>query len=167
MPQDQSNLQRFFWFKNNDSSNSLVHFRATSHVIGCTSSLAVANFAMKFLVSLDLPDDFQRAKDYLHESFYVDDGQTSTNTSEEAIDTLQKARKIISKFNIRLHKITSNDPDVLKAFPSSELASEIPMLPSEASAIQAALGVLWKTSSDVLEIRTNSPEKTFTKRGVL
>ena len=41
------------------------------------------------------------------------------------------------------------------------------MLPSEASAIQAALGVLWKTSSDVLEIRTNSPEKPFTKRGVL
>ena len=167
VPQDQSNLQRFFWFKNNDSSNSLVHFRATSHVFGCTSSPAVANFAMKFLASLDLPDDFQRAKDYLHESFYVDDGLTSTNTSGEAIDTLQKARKILSKFNIRLHKITSNDPDVLKAIPSSELASEIPMLPSEASAIQAALGVLWKTSSDVLEIRTNSPEKPFTKRGVL
>ena len=48
---------------------------------------------------------------------------------------LTERQKILSNFNIRLHKIASNDPDVLKAFLSSELASEISMLPSEASAI--------------------------------
>ncbi|KAI4895227.1 hypothetical protein NFI96_027575 [Prochilodus magdalenae] len=41
---------------------------------------------------------------------------------EDAITILSKAKDMLAQSNIRLHKIVSNNSDVMKAFPEKDLA---------------------------------------------
>ena len=167
VPLEQQDLLRFFWFRNNDPTNEIVPYRSSSHIFGCNSSPAIANLAMKHLASVHLPTEYSPAKDYLCNSFYVDDGLMSVDTPEEAINILTGARSILSTFNTRLHKIASNSAEVLDSFPSSEIATKSTLLPNEKPSPQNTLGLSWNTVTDKLEVKASTPLRPFTKRGVL
>ena len=112
VPEDSRDFLRFYWFKYNDTRNPLVPYRSMSQLFGCTSSPAVASYGLKLCAS-SLSDYHPEARYYLENSFYVNDGLLSTDTVEEAISVLQTSIDVLESFKIRLHKIASNDTDIL------------------------------------------------------
>ena len=117
IPSQHSDVLCFFWPHKKNFYNNLVEYRALSHVFGCTSSPAVASYGLKYAVHDVTWNELMASRRYIEESFYVDDGLGCTDTMEEAITLLKGAVNLLAWRNIRLHKILSNEPDVLRAFP--------------------------------------------------
>ena len=156
---------RFFWFSDTGGGSEIVQYRSTSHIFGCTSSPAVANFCLKY-TTRDV-DGKELAKRYIQTSFYVDDGLSSANSVEEAVSTLKDAITILSKYNVRLHKILSSSAEVLSEFPESERSDGCHNLKYEEIPSQRTLGILWIANRDVFIIEVNIKDRQFTKRGIL
>ena len=165
VPEEQRNYLRFYWYSNNSPRNKLVQYRSKSHIFGCTSSPAVANFCLRF-VAKDLAAD-NLAKNYIENAFYVDDGLSSANSASEAVETLQQAIAALGKYNVRLHKVNSSSREVLQAFPESERSSSTHNFRYEEIPSQRTLGILWKPEKDVFAFEVSIPERKFTKRGVI
>ena len=55
----------------------------------------------------------QAARDFVVEDFYVDDGLTSRNTSEEAVPLVKPTQVMLADAYLRLHKIASNSIEVI------------------------------------------------------
>ena len=164
VPLEQKDLLRFFWFKDNDPKQDLVPYRSTSHIFGCVSSPAVSNCGLKYCAE-QLPTG-DEAKDYLDRNFYVDDGLHSTDSSDSATEVIAKTMSLLKTYNMKLHKIVSNSPEVLEAFPNAVKTTPITTLPSEGENT-AALGVQWNTENDKFLLIPNLPSRPFTKRGIL
>ena len=158
---------RFFWYKANNPNDDIVQFRATSHLFGCSSSPAVANYCLRFTTKQLCAEPFPKSQLFLNRDCYVDDCIASLPTSDEAIEILEGARAILSNFHIRLHKILSNSAEVLRHFPESECASDSQTLLSNGRLLHSTLGVRWDTSDDVLMVETRVTDHPFTKRGIL
>ncbi|XP_018018481.1 uncharacterized protein LOC108675002 [Hyalella azteca] len=167
VPAEQRDLLRFFWFDQNDCNKPIVQYRSTSHIFGCTSSPAVANFGLKHCASQPFPKDYDLARRYINESFYVDDGLRSVTSPECAIQVLTKAREMLFRHNIRLHKIVSNSPEVVNHFPATERAGEPLHLEMQPTSVQRTLGVAWSTLNDAFMINVTIPQRSFTKRGII
>ena len=158
---------RFYWWSQNNPSNKLATFRANVHIFGNRSSPAVSTFGLRYTTTHPEAKTLTGACKMILENFYVDDLLGSASDSEEAIKLLTDARFILSKYNIRLHKIVSPDPKLLASFPRSELAPDIDSVDISTTPLQAALGVSWKIDSDVFQLKFQEPKRDFTKRGIL
>ena len=167
VPRDQVDYLRFFWFSNNDPNRELTEYRALYHIFGASSSPAVANFALKYTTFTDEAKNYPNALEMIRNCFYVDDSVFSVNNVPEAIKMLKEAKELLSKFNIRLHKIMSNSTEVLAAFPGSELADSSISLCVDAMHPTRTLGVKWNIANDTFTVEININNKQFTKRGVL
>ena len=163
-PHDRD-FTRFFWWKSNDPTQQLVEYRARKHIFGNTSSPALANLGLRFAV-LNSEHATEDAKRFVFDNFYVDDGCGSAHTVEEAIRILKETRNSLFSFNIRLHKLASNRPEVLSAFPKSEIG-ETSAQEFNHSQTHRTLGVEWNPLSDRFVVRADVPHKPFTKRGTL
>ena len=159
---EDSNYLRYFWYKDNDPENPLIQHRARVHIFGNKPSPSVANFGLKYAVKDAAPE----AREFIFDHVYVDDGLCSTSSPTEAIKTLTKAREALSKVGVRLCKIMSNVPEVLNAFPASEIAKPSSLELKEAG-IHGALGVQWDTEVDSITVSVNVSDKPYTKRGVI
>ena len=166
LPKEHCDFLRFFWFEDNKPGKKLIQMRARVHIFGNKPSPAIANFGMQYAANHDNSQNYPKGKDFILNNFYVDDGLTSTDTVEEAVEVIAGARKILEKFQVRLHKIVSNSSDVLKAFPPSECAMSCSVEIGEQS-IQHALGLKWDVGSDLFTFEVNIPSRPFTKRGVV
>ena len=164
VPKEQRDYLRFFWYDDNNPAKGIVPYRSTGHIFGCTSSPAVATYALKFCAS-SFPCD-EDVRKYIDHSFYVDDGLHSTDTPDEAVKILSRSIALLKSFQIRLHKLYSNSPEVLQCFPKSECASLSTDLPCE-QAQQKTLGISWNTQLDTFSINASVSSKPFTKRGIL
>ena len=71
-----------------------------------------------------------------------------TLLSSQGIEILKCSRQILSFYNIKLHKIVSNDLNVLKAFPQTECAASQSEVEFSDDVNQRALGVAWKVKND-------------------
>lgn len=109
------------------------------------------------------------AKKFIMRHFYVDDGLASTQTSEEAVEILKKTQNMLAQSNLKLHKIASNDPKVVEAFPVAERAKDLKDLDLELDDIplQRSLGVLWNLENDCFTFQVATKPKPYTRRGVL
>ena len=154
---------RFYWFRDNVGSNDIVQYRAKVHIFGNCSSPAIANLGLRFAANESHIPCVQK---FVDEQFYVDDGLAATDTSIEAINTLDATRRVLRQYNIRLHKICSSDPNVVEAFPESERA-DCHTVDLEKSSFQTALGLEWNTSRDTIVIKSNLVNRPFTRRGIL
>ena len=79
----------------------------------------------------------------------------------------QKA--LFQEGGLRLHKIVSNDSNVMTNFPSEDLVKDLMSLdPSkDALPIRRSLGISWELKSDSFTFRITPDEKPFTRRGLL
>ena len=164
VPEDQKDLLRFLWFRNNDPEQEIVPFRSTCHIFGCVSSPAVCTIGLKYCAG-QLPAQ-DEAREYLEKNFYVDDGLFSTDSPTSAIEILSKTTSLLKSYGMKLHKIVSNSPTVLEKFPDALRSVSPTTLPSENPSC-SALGAQWDTEDDKFILIPDLPSKPFTKRGIL
>ena len=167
---EHRDLLRFLWYKDNDPDGGLIEYRMKVHVFGNTSSPAVATFCLQ--KTAELGEEFgSDAKEFVHNNFYVDDRLKSVPDSAEAVDLLSRTQAMQWRYayNLRLHKIVSNDPNVTQAFPKEDRASDLRDLDFSQDTIpmQRTLGVLWDVLNDAFTFRVSPGEKPFTRQGVL
>ena len=176
VPEDQRDMQRFFWYSQNDPSNKLVIFRAKTHIFGHTSSPQVSTACLRWAannhVTEKVPDDvepfLETAKSFVQNAFYVDDSLGTAPTVEEAVGVLKAARFLLGRYGVRLHKIVANDPRVLAEFPRTEWADEGKIDLDDKDYPQTrTLGISWNTKTDEFEINVNIENKPLTRRGML
>ncbi|XP_028328031.1 uncharacterized protein LOC114478897 isoform X2 [Gouania willdenowi] len=101
--------------------------------------------------------------------YYVDDGLKSFPSADEAVDVLCRAQKMLAQCNIRLHKISSNCPEITSAFPAEDLAAATQGLElgQTSPPMQRSLGLGWDLATDLFKFQVTVNDKPFTKRGVL
>ena len=162
---EDRDFTRFFWWKDNDPSKEIVTYRANRHIFGNTSSPSLANIGLRFAV-LNSKHTTEDAQSFVFKNFYMDDGCGSASSPEQAIKVLKDTVASLQNFNIRLHKIASNSPTVIEAFPDSEIADGASRDFNHSENFRT-LGVEWNSKTDRFAVRTNVPTKPFTKRGVL
>ena len=114
---------RFYWYRNNNPEDEIVQCRAKVHIFGNRPSPAIATYDLRY--AADSSHTKAITKNFIHYSFYVDDGLGCADTVAEAASVLEEARSVLARFNICLHKIVSSSREVLKAFPESEKAQEL------------------------------------------
>lgn len=160
------NYLRFIWHEGNDPSKPLIDYRMTVHVFGNTASPAIATYGLRKCVEgADLD-----VKNFVNDNFYVDDGITSCETTEQAVKLIkQTQRALYEGGRLRLHKIASNDKAVLEQFDTNDLASNLKNLDigSDELPMQRSLGLSWDTSADTIKFQLSSEPRPYTRRGVL
>ena len=95
------------------------------HVFGNSPSPAVATYSLRRAALHDEEEFGHAAKEFVHRNFYVDDGLAALPSKTEAISLRKAARGMLVMSNLPLHKIASNCPAVMQAFPSSEYVKDL------------------------------------------
>ena len=155
---------RFFWL--DDQGNPAV-YRMCVHIFGARSSPNCAKYGLNRLAT-DYGENYPLAKEFIQRNFYVDDGLCSVNTSDEAIELLSQTRSLCKNGNLHVHKLLSNQTQVLEAFPQEDTnlkpQANIQLLDST----ERALGMLWALDSDSFTYKYQPvPAKKITRRSVL
>jgi hypothetical protein len=112
----------------------------------------------------------QHVTNFVTNDFYVDDGLTSCPTADEAIKVMKDTQEALKKYgNLRLHKFASNSFEVMSAFPSSDLATNLKDLDLEANTkpLQRSLGLIWDFNTDRFLFQLSPDNKPVTRRGML
>ena len=162
------NFLRFLWWKNGDLSTQPQVYRMTVHLFGAVSSPGCANYGLKHLAkenSLTCP----LGAEFIGRDFYVDDGVTSAETVERAIQLAQEARGLCAKGGLRLHKFISNNNTVLDSIPASEHATDIKTkdLAFSETQTERALGIHWNIEKDCFTFNITLKDQPPTRRGLL
>lgn len=166
VPAEYRDYLRFLW--TDQDMTETKEYRMAVHLFGATSSPAVATFGLRKLAT-DHSGIAPKAAAFLHEDFYVDDGITSVDTQEAAIELIKGAREICAKGKVRLHKFISNDKVVLNSIPETERNENInnSELFNEKLPTESTLGLKWNAESDCFKFVNNVKTKPATKRGLL
>ncbi|XP_062393459.1 uncharacterized protein LOC134080863 [Sardina pilchardus] len=167
--EDHRNFLRFLWFRDNDTSKDIVEYRMRVHVFGNSPSPAVAMYGLRRAALHGEAEFGANAKRFVQRDFYVDDGLKSLPSVAEAIDLLKATQDMLAISNLRLHKIASNSPAVMEAFPSDDYAKDLKDLDLQIDSppIQRSLGLSWNLQNDTFTFRVANSDKPFTRRGVL
>ncbi|KAL3975616.1 lysophosphatidylglycerol acyltransferase 1 [Sarotherodon galilaeus] len=165
---DQDYL-RFLWWENGDLETPFTVYRMKVHLFGAASSPGCANYGLKHLAAEGEGSFDEETIKFIKTNFYVDDGLASVDTEDQAIQLVNKARKLCSMGKLRLHKFISNSTKVLASLPKEECAAapkDLDMAFGEVH-MERALGVQWCVASDQFQFRVVVKEKPLTRRGVL
>ena len=160
---------RFLWFEGNDPSKHITEYRMNVHLFGNGPSPAVATYGLR-RTAVDGKEKYgEEAKNFICRNFYVDDGLASLTTAQGAIDLVKGAQATLATAKLRLHKVESNSVEVVEAFPAEDRAKDVRDLDlrSDSLPAQRSLGVFWDLETDAFTFKVCSPEKPFTRRGVL
>ncbi|XP_052810470.1 uncharacterized protein LOC128238519 [Mya arenaria] len=163
--ENDRNYLRFFWHEDNDTSKPLIEYRMRKHVFGNSPSPAIATYGLRKAVEKSDSDVVQ----FVERDFYVDDGLRSCSTVSEATDLLQRTQSSLAKSGIRLHKIASNAPDVMKNFSKEDLASDLNQVDFDIDSLptQRSLGLVWDLNHDCFLFPSQVQDKPLSKRGIL
>ena len=101
LSKSQHDLHRFVWRE--DSERPLVDFRMTRLSFGASASSFAANMAMKPNALENVDTDHNAVQAVLN-SFYVDNGLTSANSIEEAIQPRKELQELFALRGFVLHK---------------------------------------------------------------
>ncbi|XP_052770823.1 uncharacterized protein LOC128210513 [Mya arenaria] len=156
---------RFLWFENNNPERPLVIYQMRVHVFGNRPSPAVATYGLRKAVKNAEPD----VQQFVQRDFYVDDALASRPSHEEAVGLLRSTKEALSENGkIRLHKIASNDVEIMNKFPKEELSTTFKDLDlDDTLPVQHSLGLTWDLNQDVFSFIAPAVEKPFTRRGLL
>lgn len=167
--EDHRDYLRFLWFDNHQLDGEVLEYRMRVHVFGNCPSPAVAMFGLKRTATEGAEEFGFEVKNFIHRHFYVDDGLKSFSSAKEAIKVLKGAQDMLAQSNLRLHKIVSSSVEVMKAFPTEDLAKNLQDLDvgQDLPPTQRSLGLGWDLATDTLSFQVAATEKPFTRRGVL
>ncbi|KAK3515917.1 hypothetical protein QTP86_004881, partial [Hemibagrus guttatus] len=158
---------RFLWWKDGDTNSVLQDYRMKVHLFGAVSSPVCANYGLRYLAN-EYSQSHTLGAQFIMRDFYVDDGVTSAETVEKAIQLAKEAREVWVKGGLRL-KFISNDNTVLQSIPASERAVnfETKDLTFNDMPPERALGIHWNTQSDSFEFHVPLKGQPTTHRSIL
>lgn len=167
--EDHRDFLRFLWFRNNDLNSDIVDYRMRVHLFGNSPSPAVAMYGLRRAAQKAEAEYGSDARELIDHEFYVDDALKSFDTEEEAISVVQRAQKMLAASNLRLHKIASNRPAVIGAFPPRDRSKDVEDLDLfvDDLPVQRSLGLSWNMRTDSFTFQIADSQKPFTRRGVL
>lgn len=162
------NYLRFLWWKNGDLTLHPQEYRMKVHLFGATSSPGCANYGLKHLAK-ENECTYPLGSKFITTDFYVDDGVTSVESAEEAVQVAREARQLCASGGLRLHKFISNDRVVLDSIPISERAIEVKALDLnfDDTPLERALGIHWHIDSDRFRLSVDLKDQPATRRGIL
>jgi len=166
-PGDRDYL-RFLWWERGDINEEPLDYRMNVHLFGASSSPGCANFGLKYLARIH-EQEYPLAAPFLCHDFYVDDGVTSVESTETAIQLVDEARELCKKGKLRLHKFVSNNASVIESVPASERAAglqEIDLSKTDFP-VERTLGIQWCIELDVFTFQVHVKEQPVTRRGML
>jgi len=142
------------------------------HVFVATSSPGCDNFGLKYISKMH-KREYPLAAPFLCYVLcvlcYVDDGVTSVESVEMAVQLVTESRELCARGNLHLHKFISNNHVVVESIPVSEPAAglqEVDLnkddLPTERTS-----GIQWCVESDVFIFQVQAKEQPETCRGIL
>lgn len=167
--QDHRNFLRFLWFRDNDPTKDIIEYRMKVQVFGNSPSPSIAIYGLRLAAKAGEQEHGTDTRQFVVRHFYVDDGLVSLPTDTEAISLLQRTQTSLAESNLRLHKIVSNSPAVMKAFPPEDRAEGVKDLDldGDITPIQRSLGLCWEIADDTFTFNISADDKPFTRRGVL
>ncbi|XP_069107400.1 uncharacterized protein [Argopecten irradians] len=168
--EDDRDLLRFLWHKDNAIDEDIVEYRMKVHTFGNSPSPAITTYGLRNAADSVKKEHGVYISDFVRENFYVDDDLLSLPDAKSATDILKRTQKALWEGGrLRLHKISSNSPELMKSFPSEDLAENLKDLSSltDNAPLQRSLGIFWNVTSDSFTCKVSDEVKPFTKRGVL
>ncbi|XP_071138882.1 uncharacterized protein [Mytilus edulis] len=168
--EEDRNFLRFFWYKDNNPDNPLIEHLMCVNVFGNSASPAVATYGLRKTVENSNETFGSDVKTFVNRDFYVDDGLISLPESEQVIDLITRTQMALkTEGNIRLHKITSNSSDVMKAFPADDIGKDLKNLNlcEDYFPVQHSLGLAWDLNTDSFIFTPLQDDKPCTRRGIL
>ena len=167
--EDHRDYLRFLWYRDNDPTCNVVDYRMRVHLFGNSPSPAVAVYGLRRAAKEAEAEYGSDARKLIEREFYVDDALKSFATEEEAISVLGRTQKMLSASNLRLHKIASNRPAVIHAFPPQDRSKDVNNLDLfvDDLPVQRSLGLSWNMRADTFTFQIENDKKPFTRRGVL
>ena len=91
--EEDRNYLRFLWWKDGDTTTQPQEYSMKVHLFGAVSSPGCANYGLKYLAK-EHSHSHPVGAQFVAKDFYVDDGITSADTVEKAIQLAQEAREI-------------------------------------------------------------------------
>lgn len=148
---------------------NVIDYRMKVHVFGNSPSPAVAIYCMRKAAQEGEREHGTDAKRLVDRQFYLDDCLASVANPEEAIDILTRTREMLAEYNLLLLKVSSNNKQVIKAFPVEDRAKSIKDLDHSADSlpVQRSLGLSWNLEADSFTFQISCDEKPYTRRGIL
>lgn len=146
----------FIWHAEDDLSKPLVDYRMTVHVFGNSPSPANATYGLrKSVEEADLD-----VINFVEHNFNIDDEFVSCVDVDTAVDLVKRTQDaLLSGGHLRLHKIASNNKQVLQRFPVDDLAKNLKDLNFENEDLhvpmQRSLGMSWNVESHCFTFQVN------------
>lgn len=168
--EDHRNYLRFFWYLDNDPQKKLVEYRMCVHVFGNSPSPAVATYGLRRTAENAESTYGSDVRSFVDRNFYVDDGLISLPSTQEIVSLMKRTQQtLLQEGGLRLHKFVSNSSNVMKYFPTDDLAKDLMSLDlsKDILPIQRSLGISWNLRSDAFTFRLSLDKKPYTRRGVL
>ena len=78
----------------------------------------------------------------VYQNFYMDDGLSSTDSREEAIEMRKQMTELLRRGGFRLHKWLTNDPDVMGTIPEQDRSPRFLELSEDKLPTDRTLGVI-------------------------
>ena len=167
--ENHRDLLRFLWWEDGDPNKPVVEYRMKVHLFGASSSPGCAKFGLK-KADDDGEEGFGNdAASFIRRDFYVDDGLKSVPTAQKAVDLIKSSQKICAKAGLKLHKVISNNKEVLKAIPAEGRAKDVKDFDFEKDHLpmERALGVTWCVENDHFKFIIELWDRPLTRRGIL
>ena len=162
---DQPSL-RFLW-RGENRDRPPDAYQMLALIFGAKCSPCCANYCLQ-AAATDSREGYDASTvNTVLNDFYMDDVLKSVKTEDEATHLTQQLIELLSHHGFRLTKFLSNSRKVLANLPSQDVAGSISNLDLDKLPVERALGVLWNTERDTLEVKVSQKSLPPTKRNIL
>ena len=117
VPQEQRDFLHFLWY---DSEGNVVTYRMKVHLFGATSPTGCDTYGLRARPQLATGYHSSDIMEFIKNDFYVDDGLTNVPIVSKAKELVTQAVYLCQEGNLRLHKFSSNNKEVLESIPETE-----------------------------------------------
>lgn len=147
-----------------------MEYRICVHVFGNSPSPTVATYGLRRTAENAESTYGSDVRSFVEHNFYVDDGLISLPSTQEIVSLMKRTQNaLLHEGGRKIHKFVSNSSDVVKYFPTDDLAKDLMTLDlsKDILPIQRSLGISWNLRSDAFSYRLSLDEKLYARRGVL
>lgn len=157
-PEDRK-YQCILW---RDANGTVKAYSLNTVTFGTAPASFLACRAMVFLANEE--NDLPLGAEVVKTAFYVDNALFGDDSPSLAIQKLRETRELLMRGEMPLKKIMSNSPEVLQAFPDSELDDTLKLDDDE---VIKTLGLFWNPKDDVFRYDVKVGSERITKRQIL